>query len=83
MVYWETRVLVRMRFHRPDSSGRGSTKGPYKAGPRSQDMYSMKAARWVGGVVLFVEDGLLSMLEVHWDDRPIPLPQVNDVEWQI
>ncbi len=33
--------------------------------------------------MLFVEDGFLSMLEVHWDDNPIPLPQVNDVEWQI
>jgi hypothetical protein len=37
----------------------------------------------VGGVVLFVEDGFLAMLEVHWDDSPIPLAQVNDVEWQI
>jgi hypothetical protein len=29
----------------------------------------------VGGVVLFVEDGFLAMLEVHWDDSPIPQPR--------
>jgi hypothetical protein len=37
----------------------------------------------VGGVVLFVEDGFLSMLEVHRDDSAIPLPQVDEVDWQI
>jgi hypothetical protein len=72
-----------MRFHRPDSSGRGSTKADVQGlAPVSGHVVDANG-NVVGGVVLFVEDGFLSMLEVHWDDSPIPLPQVNDVEWQI
>jgi hypothetical protein len=37
----------------------------------------------VGGVVLWLEDGLLSLLEVHWDDRPIPIPEVENVQWHL
>jgi hypothetical protein len=37
----------------------------------------------IGGVVLWVEDGLLSSIEVYWYDSPIPLPAVQSVEWQL
>jgi hypothetical protein len=37
----------------------------------------------IGGVVLWVEDGLLSSIEVHWYDSPIPLPAARSVEWQL
>ena len=35
----------------------------------------------VGGVVLWLEEGFLSQLEVHWNDNPIPIPNVDNVEW--
>jgi hypothetical protein len=37
----------------------------------------------VGGVLVFVVDGLLSTLEVYWYDQPIPLPRVENVDWQV
>lgn len=37
----------------------------------------------IGGVVLWVTDGLLSSLEVYSYDKPIPLPAVDSVEWQV
>jgi hypothetical protein len=37
----------------------------------------------VGGVLLWVEDGLLSSIEVYWYDSPIPLPAVRSVVWQL
>jgi hypothetical protein len=36
----------------------------------------------IGGVMLFLSDGLLSTLEVCWYRAPIPLPHVEDVQWQ-
>jgi hypothetical protein len=37
----------------------------------------------VGGVIIFVDDGLLSTLEVYWYDQPIQLPRVENVDWQV
>jgi hypothetical protein len=36
----------------------------------------------IGGVVLWLADGLLSSLEVYSYDRPIDLPAVGSVLWQ-
>lgn len=38
--------------------------------------------RSVGGLLLFVDDGLLSALEIYsYDHPPLPLPPVNRVAW--
>jgi hypothetical protein len=37
----------------------------------------------IGRVVLWLQDGLLDFLEVHWYDSPIPLPAVRSVQWQL
>lgn len=37
----------------------------------------------VGGVVLWLADGFLADLEVHWNDKPIPIPSVDNVEWML
>jgi hypothetical protein len=37
----------------------------------------------VGGVLIFVDDGLLSTLEVYSFDQPIQLPRVANVDWQV
>jgi len=34
-------------------------------------------------VLIFVDDGLLSTLEVYWFDQPFQLPRVEDVDWQV
>jgi hypothetical protein len=36
----------------------------------------------IGGVTIFLEDGLLSMLDMQWYFDPLPLPRVEEVEWQ-
>jgi hypothetical protein len=37
----------------------------------------------IGGVVLWLAGGLLNSLEVYWYDRPIDLPAVRSVQWQL
>ena len=37
----------------------------------------------LGGVLLWLADGLLSSLEVYWYDSPIAIPSVNNVEWEL
>ncbi|MEV5962747.1 hypothetical protein AB0L70_13350 [Kribbella sp. NPDC051952] len=36
----------------------------------------------IGGLLLFVRDGLLSSLEVYSYDEPLPLPEPRQVIWQ-
>jgi hypothetical protein len=35
----------------------------------------------VGGLLLFVTDGLLASLEVYAHDEPLPLPTIDRVRW--
>ncbi|GAB3258367.1 hypothetical protein GCM10027425_19780 [Alteromonas gracilis] len=35
----------------------------------------------IGGLLLFLSDGLLSSLEVYSYDEPLPLPPLDRVEW--
>jgi hypothetical protein len=37
----------------------------------------------VGGVMLWLEDGFLTSLEVYSYDEPLPLPAVSRLEWQL
>jgi hypothetical protein len=41
------------------------------------------AGQEVGGLICFVEEGLLSYLEVYAWETPLPLPPVERVEWAI
>lgn len=36
----------------------------------------------IGGVVLWVTDGLLSAMEMYWYDRPFPTPALGQIKWQ-
>lgn len=36
----------------------------------------------IGGLLLFLEDGLLSSLEVYSYDEPLPLPESRQVIWE-
>ncbi|HEU4946745.1 MAG TPA: hypothetical protein VFT31_06295 [Kribbella sp.] len=36
----------------------------------------------IGGLLLFVKDGLLSSLEVDSYDEPLPLPEPRQVIWE-
>lgn len=36
----------------------------------------------IGGLLLFVKDGLLSSLEVYAYDEPLPLPEPRQVIWE-
>lgn len=36
----------------------------------------------IGGVLLFLKDGLLSSLEVYSYDEPLPLPEPHQVIWK-
>lgn len=36
----------------------------------------------VGGLLLFVTDGLLGSLEVYSYDEPLPLPRLDQVTWE-
>ena len=35
----------------------------------------------VGGLLLFVTDGLLASLEAYAYDQPLPLPTIDRVRW--
>lgn len=37
----------------------------------------------IGGLLLFLNEGLLSSLEVYSYDQPLPLPTVDTVRWSI
>lgn len=37
----------------------------------------------VGGLLLFLDDGRLSSLEVHAYDDPLPLPRLERVRWEL
>ena len=36
----------------------------------------------VGGLILFVKDGMLQSLEIWSLDRPLPLPSLEQLTWQ-
>lgn len=37
----------------------------------------------VGGILLFLKDGVLASLEVFSYDRPLPMPTMDSVRWVI
>jgi len=41
------------------------------------------AGEVVGGLLLWVRDGLLDWLEVYWYDEPLPVPALDRVRWEI
>ena len=57
---------------------RSSARNPVEVSGQVRD----PDGTFVGGVVLWLEDGLLSSLEVYWYDSPIALPAVRSVEWR-
>jgi hypothetical protein len=36
----------------------------------------------VGGLILFLKDGMLQSLEIYSYDQPLPLPSLEQVTWQ-
>jgi hypothetical protein len=42
-----------------------------------------EAGEEVGGLICFLENGLLAYLEVYAWENPLPLPQVDRVEWVV
>ena len=65
--------------HVPDTAPRSSASGPV---PVVGTVIGAEGEE-IGGLLLFVHDGLLSSLEVYgFGDEPLPLPRPEQVRWQ-